>query len=48
MIRHPNVFLVLALAGCGDAASETGEPETMRVGLVPNQNPEEVEAQYGP
>jgi phosphonate transport system substrate-binding protein len=41
--------LVLLLAGCGggDAASAGGE-ETLEVGLIPNQNPEEVEAQYQP
>ncbi len=38
-----SVFAVV-LAGCGGAASD----ETLRVGLIPNQNPEEVEAQYQP
>ncbi len=38
-----SVFAV-ALAGCGGGSSD----ETLRVGLIPNQNPEEVEAQYQP
>lgn len=42
------VLLVSALAtivsGCGGADSQ----EILRVGLIPNQNPEEVEAQYQP
>ncbi len=38
-----SVFTV-ALAGCGSGSSD----ETLRVGLIPNQNPEEVEAQYQP
>lgn len=36
--------LAVVLAGCAGGASE----ETLRVGLIPNQNPEEVEAQYQP
>jgi phosphonate transport system substrate-binding protein len=36
--------LAVLLAGCAGGASE----ETLRVGLIPNQNPEEVEAQYQP
>lgn len=49
------VFIALAvlLAGCGGAAggdegsSGSGE-RPLEVGLIPNQNPEEVEAQYQP
>ena len=37
--------LAATLAGCG--SGEASE-ETLRVGLIPNQNPEEVEAQYQP
>ena len=36
--------LTVALAGCGGGSSD----ETLRVGLIPNQNPEEVEAEYQP
>jgi phosphonate transport system substrate-binding protein len=36
--------LAVVLAGCGSADSQ----EMLRVGLIPNQNPEEVEAQYQP
>lgn len=40
---------VSLLSGCGGASSgASGEEETLRVGLIPNQNPEEVEAQYQP
>ncbi|MGB3633756.1 MAG: phosphate/phosphite/phosphonate ABC transporter substrate-binding protein [Rubrobacteraceae bacterium] len=38
-----SVFTI-ALAGCGGGSSD----ETLRVGLIPNQNPEEVEAEYQP
>ncbi len=41
----------LALAGCGSGSSpESAEasPSVLRVGLVPNQNPEKVEAEYAP
>ena len=43
-------MLLLAIAGCGGASQSGGSegPETLRVGLVPNQNPAEVEAQYEP
>ena len=34
----------MVLAGCGGGASD----QTLRVGLIPNQDPEEVEAQYQP
>lgn len=40
------VLFVSLLSGCGGGAS--GEEETLRVGLIPNQNPEEVEARYQP
>ncbi len=36
--------LAVVAAGCGGASSQ----DTLRVGLIPNQNPEEVEAQYQP
>ena len=36
--------LTLVVAGCGGSSSD----EALRVGLIPNQNPEEVEAQYKP
>jgi phosphonate transport system substrate-binding protein len=51
--RFPTLVLVLvatmALAGCGGGGggSASGE-EPLRVGLIPNENPEEVEAQYQP
>jgi len=45
------VALVLLLAGCGGAGgggdSASGD-EPLQVGLIPNENPEEVEAQYQP
>ena len=44
-------LLVVVAAGCG-GASEGGSgaqaQEPLRVGLVPNQNPEKVEAEYAP
>ena len=45
------VALILLLAGCGESGGgEQGsdDPEVLRVGLVPNQNPESVEANYEP
>ena len=48
------VVLLLALVGCGGGSSGEGqapaeeEPEVLRVGLIPNQNPESVEANYEP
>jgi phosphonate transport system substrate-binding protein len=36
--------LTFALAACGGSSSD----DTLQVGLIPNQNPEEVEAQYQP
>ena len=42
------VVLVFA-AGCGGASGEGASgQEPLRVGLVPNQNPEKVEAEYAP
>ncbi len=43
--------MLLLLAGCGGGGSQGGsseDPEALRVGLVPNQNPEKVEAEYTP
>jgi phosphonate transport system substrate-binding protein len=43
--------MLLLLAGCGgnsQGESSEGSPEALRVGLVPNQNPEKVEAEYTP
>ena len=37
---------VALLAGCGSGGSE--EQETLRVGLIPNQSPESVQAEYAP
>ena len=51
MIRHLaasgvlSVILLLA-AGCGGGSG--AEQDTLRVGLIPNQSPEEVEAEYQP
>lgn len=36
--------LAVVITGCGGSAAE----DTLRIGLIPNQNPEEVEAQYQP
>lgn len=49
MFHKPFVVLLVSalatiVAGCGGADSQ----EILRVGLIPNQNPEEVEAQYQP
>ena len=43
-------MLLLALSGCGGGGGEqeSGDPDPIRVGLVPNQNPESVEANYEP
>lgn len=38
---------VVVVAGCGGGGSEDGE-EAFRIGLIPNQSPEEVQAQYEP
>ncbi len=41
--------LLLLLAGCGGGGEQgSDDPEVLRVGLIPNQNPESVEAQYEP
>ncbi len=41
--------LLMLLSGCGGGAeSGAAEPDPLRVGLIPNQNPESVEAQYEP
>ncbi len=45
------VLLVVFVAGCGGApagGSDAQAQEPLRVGLVPNQNPEKVEAEYAP
>jgi phosphonate transport system substrate-binding protein len=45
------VLAVIALAGCGGGSERGGSAsadEPLRVGLIPNENPEEVEAQYQP
>ena len=52
MIRNLATAAVLSLAvlfaaGCGGGGSGAAE-ETLRVGLVPNQSPEEVKAEYQP
>ena len=56
MIYRSSAFVLvlvatIALAGCGGSGggdgSSSGE-EPLRVGLIPNENPEEVEAQYQP
>jgi len=39
--------LLLLFVGCGGGASASGD-EPLQVGLIPNENPEEVEAQYQP
>lgn len=39
-------MLAFVAAGCGGGGSE-GE-DVLRIGMIPNQNPEEVEAQYEP
>jgi phosphonate transport system substrate-binding protein len=44
------VLLLLSSCGGGGGGDQAGaaEPDPLRVGLVPNQNPESVEAQYEP
>ena len=45
------LIATIALAGCGGAGGGDGSAsgdEPLRVGLIPNENPEEVEAQYQP
>lgn len=56
MIRRLFIIIVVALlaisvAGCGGGAQEGSKSqakEPLRIGLVPNQNPEKVEAEYTP
>lgn len=53
MIRRSFFVLLLALtvvsmAGCGGSGAGSGAQEPLRVGLVPNQSPEKVEAEYQP
>ena len=42
------VLMLLSSCGGGDAESGAAEPDPLRVGLIPNQSPESVEAQYEP
>jgi phosphonate transport system substrate-binding protein len=44
------VVLLLALTSCGGGhgEQESSDPDPLRVGLIPNQNPESVEANYEP
>ncbi len=42
------VLLLLSSCGGGGAESGAAEPDPLRVGLIPNQSPESVEAQYEP
>lgn len=44
------VLAVIALAGCGggEGGGSASADEPLRVGLIPNENPEEVEAHYQP
>jgi phosphonate transport system substrate-binding protein len=44
------LFLLLAGCGSGDGGSEQGssDPDPLRVGVVPNQNPEKIQAEYEP
>ncbi len=44
LVLFVSALAAVLAAGCGSASSQ----ETLRVGLIPNQNPEEVEAQYQP
>jgi phosphonate transport system substrate-binding protein len=39
--------VAVVLAGCGGGGAASGD-EPLQVGLIPNENPEEVEAQYQP
>lgn len=39
-------LFIVSAAGCGGGGASAQEP--LRVGLVPNQNPEKVEAEYAP
>jgi phosphonate transport system substrate-binding protein len=43
------VVLLLLLASCGSGGGQgSSDPDPLRVGVVPNQNPEKVEAEYEP
>jgi phosphonate transport system substrate-binding protein len=42
------ILLLLVLAGCGGGEQGASDPDPLRVGVVPNQNPEKVEAEYEP
>jgi phosphonate transport system substrate-binding protein len=43
------VMLLLLLVGCGSGSEQgSSDPDPLRVGVVPNQNPEKVEAEYEP
>jgi phosphonate transport system substrate-binding protein len=43
------VVLLLLLVGCGSGSEQgSSNPDPLRVGVVPNQNPEKVEAEYEP
>ena len=43
------VILVLVIAGCGGGGEQgSSDPDPLRVGLIPNISPEEVEARYEP
>ena len=51
---HRSLALILittaaiVLAGCGGGGGSASGDEPLQVGLIPNENPEEVEAQYQP
>ena len=44
------LMVSLVVVGCGGGGGEQGssDPDPLRVGLIPNQNPESVEANYEP
>ena len=43
------IFLLAAVSmSCGGGERGSSDPDPLRVGLVPNQNPEKVEAEYEP
>lgn len=50
------VFVLALLVGCGSAANDkantkstkNGNPDVLRIGLVPNQSPDKIKAQYEP